>query len=44
MSKLEVLSKRLDKSMPTPTYAKGGDAGADLSTAIDFTIFLVSAN
>jgi dUTP pyrophosphatase len=24
--------------MPTPSYAKGGDAGADLSTAIDFTI------
>jgi dUTP pyrophosphatase len=24
--------------MPTPSYAKSGDAGADLSTAIDFTI------
>ncbi len=38
MSKLQVLVTRLDKSMPTPSYAKGGDAGADLSTAIDFTI------
>jgi dUTP pyrophosphatase len=38
MSKLKVLVTRIDKSMPTPSYAKGGDAGADLSTAIDFTI------
>ncbi len=38
MSKLQVLVTRLDKSIPTPSYAKGGDAGADLSTAIDFTI------
>lgn len=38
MSKLKVLITRSDKSIPTPTYAKGGDAGADLSTAIDFTI------
>jgi dUTP pyrophosphatase len=38
MSKLQVLVTRLDKSMPTPSYAKGGDAGADISTAIDFTI------
>lgn len=38
MSKLKVLVTRIDKSIPTPTYAKGGDAGADLSTAIDFTI------
>jgi dUTP pyrophosphatase len=38
MNKLKVLVTRIDKSMPTPSYAKGGDAGADLSTAIDFTI------
>jgi dUTP pyrophosphatase len=38
MSKLKVLVTRKDKSIPTPSYAKGGDAGADLSTAIDFTI------
>lgn len=38
MSELEVLIKRLDDSVPMPTYAKGGDAGADLCTTIDFTI------
>jgi dUTP pyrophosphatase len=38
MSQLKVLVTRIDKSMPTPSYAKSGDAGADLSTAIDFTI------
>jgi dUTP pyrophosphatase len=38
MSQLKVLVTRIDKSMPTPSYAKAGDAGADLSTAIDFTI------
>jgi dUTP pyrophosphatase len=38
MSKLEVLIKRLDDSVPMPTYAKGGDAGADLCTTIDFII------
>jgi dUTP pyrophosphatase len=38
MSQLKVLVTRIDKSMPPPSYAKGGDAGADLSTAIDFTI------
>jgi dUTP pyrophosphatase len=38
MNKLKVLVTRIDKSIPTPTYAKSGDAGADLSTAIDFTI------
>ena len=38
MSQLKVLVTRIDNSMPTPSYAKGGDAGADLSTAIDFTI------
>ena len=34
----EVLIKRLDPSVPMPAYAKGGDAGADLATRIDFTI------
>ena len=34
----EVLIKRLDPTMPMPSYAKGGDAGADLATRIDFTI------
>ena len=38
MSKLEVLIKRLDPTVPMPKYAKGGDAGADLTTTIDFTI------
>ena len=33
-----VLIKRLDPSVPLPTYAKAGDAGADLTTRIDFTI------
>ena len=35
---MDVLIKRLDKSMPLPSYAKAGDAGADLATRIDFTI------
>jgi len=38
MSQLKVLIKRLDPSVPMPSYAKGGDAGADLTTTIDFTI------
>ena len=38
MPQLNVLIKRLDKSVPLPTYAKGGDAGADLVTTIDFTL------
>ncbi len=38
MSKVEVLIKRLDPTVPMPKYAKGGDAGADLTTTIDFTI------
>jgi dUTP pyrophosphatase len=38
MSQLQVLIKRLDPSVPMPSYAKGGDAGADLTTTIDFTI------
>jgi len=35
---MDVLIKRLDKSVPLPSYAKAGDAGADLATRIDFTI------
>ena len=34
----KVLIKRLDPDIPLPTYAKGGDAGADLCTRIDLTI------
>ena len=34
----KILIKRLDPSMPLPSYAKAGDAGADLATRIDFTI------
>lgn len=33
-----VLIKRLDDGVPLPTYAKGGDAGADLVTRIDLTL------
>ncbi|MCX6449031.1 MAG: dUTP diphosphatase [Actinobacteria bacterium] len=35
---IEVLIKRLDPSVPMPSYAKGGDAGADIATRIDFTL------
>lgn len=35
---MDVLIKRLDKNVPLPSYAKAGDAGADLATRIDFTI------
>ena len=35
---VEVLIKRLDQGVPLPAYAKGGDAGADLATRIDFTL------
>ena len=38
MSTLKVLIKRLDPSVPLPSYAKGGDAGADLTSTIDFTL------
>lgn len=34
----KVLIKRLDPTVPLPTYAKAGDSGADLATRIDFTI------
>ncbi|MEI6843779.1 MAG: dUTP diphosphatase [Actinomycetes bacterium] len=35
---LEVLIQRLDPEVPLPSYAKGGDAGADLVTRIDLTL------
>jgi dUTP pyrophosphatase len=35
---VEVLIKRLDEALPLPTYAKGGDAGADLVTRIDVSL------
>ena len=35
---VKVLITRLDPSVPMPSYAKPGDAGADLSTRIDITI------
>jgi dUTP pyrophosphatase len=34
----EVLIKRLDPAIPLPSYAKAGDAGADLCTRIDLTL------
>ena len=34
----KILIKRLDQTVPLPSYAKAGDAGADLATRIDFTI------
>ena len=38
MSEVKVLITRLDSTLPLPRYAKEGDAGADLTTAIDFTL------
>ena len=38
MTAVQVLITRVDSSVPIPTYAKGGDAGADISTRIDFTL------
>ena len=38
MNKLQVLITRLDESIPLPTYAKGGDAGADIVSRIDITL------
>lgn len=38
MTHVQVLITRLDSSVPLPSYAKGGDAGADLTTRIDFTL------
>lgn len=38
MSEVKVLITRLDSTLPLPHYAKLGDAGADLTSAIDFTL------
>ena len=38
MGNVQVLITRLDPSVPLPTYAKGGDAGADIVTRIDVTL------
>ena len=38
MAKVQVLITRIDPTVSLPTYAKGGDAGADLTTTIDFTL------
>jgi dUTP pyrophosphatase len=35
---LQVLITRLDPELPLPTYAKGGDAGADVVSRIDITL------
>jgi dUTP pyrophosphatase len=38
MAQVQVLITRIDPLVALPTYAKGGDAGADLTTTIDFTL------
>jgi dUTP pyrophosphatase len=38
MSEVKVLITRLDSTLPIPRYAKEADAGADLTSAIDFTL------
>lgn len=38
MSEVKVFITRLDSTLPLPRYAKSGDAGADLTSAIDFTL------
>ena len=35
---VKVLIKRLDPGVPLPMYAKGGDAGADIVSAVDITL------
>ena len=35
---MKVLIKRLDPDLPLPNYAKAGDAGADVVSAIDLTL------
>jgi dUTP pyrophosphatase len=35
---VKVLIKRLDPGVPLPVYAKGGDAGADIVSAVDITL------
>jgi len=38
MNQVQVLITRIDVSVPLPTYAKAGDAGADLTTRVDITL------
>ena len=38
MGNVQVLITRLDPSVPLPSYAKGGDAGADIATRVDVTL------
>jgi dUTP pyrophosphatase len=38
VSSVEVLLTRLDPGVPVPSYARPGDAGADLVTAADVTV------
>ena len=38
MANVQVLITRIDPSVPLPTYAKGGDAGADIVTRLDVTL------
>lgn len=38
MTRVQVLITRTDPTVPLPTYAKGGDAGADLTTRVDFSL------
>lgn len=35
---VQVLIARLDPDLPIPSYARPGDAGADLATAVDVTL------
>lgn len=35
---VKILIKRLDPDVPLPRYAKGGDAGADIVSAVDITL------
>ena len=36
---MEILVSRMDETVPLPAYAKSGDAGADLISTIDTTIY-----
>jgi dUTP pyrophosphatase len=38
MKNPQVLITRLDESIPLPSYAKGGDAGADIVSRIEITL------
>ena len=35
---VQILIKRLDPGVALPNYEKGGDAGADIATAVDITL------